>query len=135
MDLNAPFSNVRNKDRDAFTRVLVLELLFRRILRWELRGRFGRSWHTKLDKYSDEIETRRRRERLLGPIEPTSSDLAFLGLPEVVELVFGDLWGSLFRPVFDGNRHYKHAPLRDVVIVRNKVAPVSSGEGSISPMR
>lgn len=125
---------MRQSDRDAFVQLFELEVFLRRVLRWELRGRYGREWLLKLGDLTAVINERRARERELSPLDPKCSDLAFLGLPEVIQLMFVELWDQVFRGVFANRRNLRHSPLRDVVAIRNKVAhfrPLNSTDASL----
>ena len=119
-----PGLRLRPEDKRAYQLVFSHELLLRRILRWELRGGFGALWYAQLGSYAGEIETRMRSERSKGLLDPFVSELAYLDLSDLADIVCGLQWDGVFAKIFATTlpKHLMRQGFRDVVAVRNKVA-------------
>ncbi len=106
------------------------ELLLRRILRWELRGEFGSQWYGELGSYAGEIDARILADRTRGLLDSLVSELAYLDLSDLADIVCRQQWESIFSKMLGNSlpKHQLKQKFRDVVSIRNKVAhfrPVS----------
>ena len=128
-----PTLPVRLTDERAYCQIFNHELLLRRVLRWELRGCFGRLWYQRIGRHGVSIEERIRSEKEHGWYDPQVSELAYLGLREIIDIVCGLQWNAIFSKMFRHRlpKHLLKNGLRKVVGMRNKVAhfrPVMSTE-------
>lgn len=123
---------LREADQDAYKDILYFETLFRRLIRWEVRGAHGRRWLLALDVLQGKIEERIQAEKRLGAYNPDSSELSYLSLAELIEIVFGYLWRDCFQQVLNNKKHIRNDPCRALNAVRNKVAhfrPIDQNDG------
>jgi hypothetical protein len=112
---------VRDADREAYERVSTFENLLRRVLRWELRGSFGRDWFSKLEAYGVLINNRIANEKSASAYNEDHSDLAYLDISELLDLIFDKFWQSNFKAIVNHQR-LKHKTRDTVLRVRHKVA-------------
>ena len=112
---------VRLFDSKAYENIYLFEILLRKVLRWELRGVFGRNWLSELGRFGTVIVDRIDREKRLGAYNADHSDLAYLDLSELLDLVFEKFWEPIFSAIL--KRKNLQVPLRrQIVAIRNKVA-------------
>lgn len=107
---------------DAYRRISDFELLLRRILRWELMSENGRSWLTCLEKNYGEIESRIAYEKKKGVYSEDSSELSYLTLQELINIIFYDFWKGKFDQILNYDRGMLSILSRQIVPIRNKVA-------------
>ncbi len=113
---------LREADQSAYKKVLFFEILLRRVIRWEARGARGRQWLGAFGELHDRIEDRIQSERRSGSFNSHSSELSYLSLSELFEIVFDCLWEECFQQVLSNKRHIRINPCRGLNAVRNKVA-------------
>jgi len=113
---------LREADQGAYRKILYFEVLLRRLIRWEARGVHGRSWLLALDTLQSKIEERIQAERQLGAFNPDSSELSYLSLAELIEIVFSYLWRDCFQQVLNNKKNIRNDPCRALNAIRNKVA-------------
>ena len=107
----------------AFEELEKFEVLLRRFVRWQLIGKHGRSWLTKIgDSYYDLILKRIEAEKRQGLYWARSSELSFLTLSELISVIFRELWDSSSRAVFSEDYGLKSSLQRTVVPLRNRIA-------------
>jgi len=122
---------LRDADYDAYRKVLFFETLLRRVIRWEARGIRGRQWLAAFGPLQDKIEQRIQAEKSSGSFNPHSSELSYLSLSELLEIIFHVLWRDCFQRVLGNKKHMRGDPCRGLNNVRNKVAhfrPVDPGD-------
>jgi len=123
---------LREADETAYKRVLFFEILLRRIIRWEARDAHGRRWLLALGDLQGTIEDRIQFEKRTGFYNPHSSELSYLSLSELLDIVFDRLWDQRFRTVFRSKKQMRNGSCRELNCVRNKVAhfrPVDVKDG------
>lgn len=108
-------------DSKAYESVYSFEILLRKVLRWELRGCFGRNWLSQIGVCGTAIIDRIDREKKFGVYNPDHSDLAYLDLSELLDLVFDFLWTPIFSSILK-RKHLQDPLRRQIVAIRNKVA-------------
>src|ERR1700674_275586 len=113
---------LREADESAYRRVLFFEILLRRAIRWEARGARGRQWLGAFGELQDRIEDRIQSERRSGFFNSHSSELSYLSLSELLEIVFDCLWQECLQQVLSNRKHIRFGPCRGLSSVRNKVA-------------
>src|SRR4051812_25659434 len=113
---------LRGADRDAYKKVLFFEILLRRIIRWEAREARGRQWLSALGDLQDSIEDRIQSEKRLRSYNSHSSELSYLSLSELLEIIFRVLWKECFQHVLSDRKHMRAKPCQGLNAVRNKVA-------------
>lgn len=107
--------------QQGFDEVFTFELLLRRMLRWELMAQEGRSWLVNNNLF-DLIDDRVRSDRQAGVFGGQASELSYLSLSELINLIFRDFWRPIFYDIFGGSVGYRNTMLKLVVPLRNKVA-------------
>lgn len=112
---------VRDDDIQAYERVSSLENLLRRVLRWELRGSFGREWFSKLGAFGSIITDRIANEKIALAYNADHSELAYLDFNELLDLIFDQFWKTNFEAILV-HRRLKAIARSKIVTVRNKVA-------------
>lgn len=113
---------LRDADLNAYKKVLFFEILLRRVIRWETRGNRGRAWLGAFGKLQDRIEERIKSEKAFGSFNAHSSELSYLSLSELLEIIFDAFWLDCFRRVLANKRQIRINPCRGLNNVRNKVA-------------
>jgi len=108
----------------AFTNVSRFELMLRRVIRWEMMRRFGRGWFINLGGVYDQISNRIIRDKKAGIYSNKSSELSYLGLTELSDLIFKVMWKDIFSKPFSHDRGLMNVILGSIVPLRNKVAHV-----------
>jgi hypothetical protein len=106
----------------AYREVRELELLLRRVVRWELMAAYGRQWLNALDDLSEAIQERARKEKIADLYDGNSSELSYLSLGELLHFIFRRKWQEIFKKVFTDDRGLERELFREIVPVRNKVA-------------
>jgi len=109
------------RPQDLYLNIATFEVLLRRVLRWELMRTGGRRWLLKLGPKFDEIERQISYDKKNGN-RPSTSELSYLGLRELITSLFDDLWESHFDSVFARQRSFKTHLLREITPLRNKIA-------------
>lgn len=126
---------LRSTDQRAHEQVFTHEVFLRRILLWELRGAFGPKWYSQLGSHTTEIEDRIRIEKRQNIFDSQVSELAYLGLSDLADIVCRLQWDTIFGRVLRGTpKHLVKQELRSIVAMRNKVAhfrPVTSYEAEV----
>lgn len=119
-----PTLKLRELDKQAYEEVFNHETLLRRVLRWELRGHFGRQWYGELGRYCSRIEEQIQSEKAKSCYDPRVSAFGYLGLSDSTELITGRHWEGIFKLIFSGSvpKHTIKSGLRSMIGVRNKVA-------------
>lgn len=108
-------------DKNAYAEICQMEVLFRRIIRWELSGRYGRAWVTKIgDELYEKLQNNIEFARKEGNFNSETSVLTYLFLSDLINFMFRDGW-HVFSEVFDKKRDYQKE-LGHLKIIRNKVA-------------
>lgn len=107
---------------DAYKIIADFEILLRRILRWELMSEKGGGWLTSLQKNYDEIESRIAHEKRGGIYSENSSELSYLTLQELLNLIFRDFWRHKFDEILNYDKGILSLVIKNVVPLRNKVA-------------
>lgn len=115
-------SEVGDSGALAYLEVRELELLLRRVVRWELMARYGRQWFNALDELSEVIQDRERVEKLANLYDGNASELSYLSLGELLNLIFRRKWHEIFRSVFTNERGLEKELFREIIPLRNKVA-------------
>jgi hypothetical protein len=122
---------LRDADYDAYKKVLFFEILLRRVIRWEARGIRGRQWLGAFGPLQDRIEDRIKAEKSSGSFNPHSSELSYLSLSELLDIIFDMFWRDCFQRVLGNKKHMRGDPCRGLNNVRNKVAhfrPVNAND-------
>lgn len=72
---------------EAFEVLGDFEVMLRRLVRWELRARFGRRWLVELEYLAEVIENNRRGEVRRGFQDRASSELSYLALTDLFKIL------------------------------------------------
>jgi len=107
---------------DAYKRISDFEILLRRVLRWELMSEMGGGWLICLQRNFDEIESRIAHEKKSGIYSENSSELSYLTLQELLNIIFRDFWRHKFDEILNYDRGIFSLVIKQVVPLRNKVA-------------
>ena len=125
--------SARSLDIQCYADISDFEVTLRRVVRWELMTKYGRSWLTETGGYLDLINDRIAAEVRRGITRGSSSYLSYLTLGELQALIFKDFWQNSFSNIFDGKKSLQKELLDRVMPVRNKVAhfrPITNAEYS-----
>jgi hypothetical protein len=125
--------SARSLDIQCYADISDFEVTLRRVVRWELMTKYGRSWLTETGEYLDLINDRIAAEVRRGITRGSSSYLSYLTLGELQALIFKDFWQNSFSNIFDGKKSLQKELLDRVMPVRNKVAhfrPITNAEYS-----
>jgi hypothetical protein len=107
----------------AFTKIAEFELMLRRFVRWQLISKYGRGWIAQLsDEHYQLIEKRIQAEKKQGIYWSKSSELSFLSLGELIQLIFRELWRESARTILNDDYGLRTALQGTVLPLRNKVA-------------
>jgi len=98
------------------------ELMLRRLIRWEMTGKYGRLWLFKLGNQLDTISRIEAYEKRLNLYEPSTSELSYLSLTELLSIIFLDQWRGLFEDVFGNDKGLAKRIQYSIVPIRNKIA-------------
>ncbi len=116
---------------ECYANISEFEITLRRVVRWELMTKYGRSWLTELDGYLDLINDRIAAEARKGMARGSSSYLSYLTLGELQTLIFKDFWQNFFSIIFQGKKSLQRDLLNLLLPVRNKIAhfrPITHSE-------
>lgn len=113
---------LRDADYNAYKKVLFFEVLLRRVIRWEARGIRGRTWLNAFGRLQENIEDRIKAEKTFGSFNSHSSELSYLSLSELLDIIFDVLWSECFQRVLANKKHIRLNPCRGLNNVRNKIA-------------
>lgn len=122
---------MRSLDIQCYADISDFEVTLRRVVRWELMTKYGRSWLSETGEYLDLINDRITAEVKKGMTRGSSSYLSYLTLGELQALIFKDFWQNSFANIFDGKKSLQKDLLERVMPVRNKVAhfrPITNSE-------
>jgi len=125
--------STRSLDIQCYADISDFEITLRRVVRWELMTKYGRSWLSETGGYLDLINDRIAAEVKKGMTRGSSSYLSYLTLGELQALIFRDFWQNSFANIFDGKKSLQKELLERVLPVRNKIAhfrPVTNEEYS-----
>jgi len=125
--------STRSLDIQCYADISDFEITLRRVVRWELMTKYGRSWLSETGGYLDLINDRIAAEVKKGMTRGSSSYLSYLTLGELQTLIFRDFWQNSFANIFDGKKSLQKELLERVLPVRNKIAhfrPVTNAEYS-----
>jgi len=107
----------------AFSKIAAFEVMLRRFVRWQLISKYGRSWITQLsDENYQLIERRIQTEKKQGIYWSRSSELSFLSLSELIQVIFRELWRDSARTILNDDYGLRAALQGSVLPLRNKVA-------------
>lgn len=123
--------STRSLDIQCYADISDFEIALRRVVRWELMTKYGRSWLSETGGYLDLINDRIAAEVKKGMTRGSSSYLSYLTLGELQALIFRDFWQNSFANIFDGKKSLQKELLERVLPVRNKIAhfrPVTNEE-------
>ena len=123
--------STRSLDIECYINISEFEVTLRRVVRWELMTKYGRSWLSETGEYLDLINDRIAVEVKKGMTRGSSSYLSYLTLGELQALIFRDFWQNSFANIFDGKKSLQRALLEKVMPVRNKIAhfrPITNSE-------
>lgn len=125
--------STRSLDIKCYADISDFEVTLRRVVRWELMTKYGRSWLSETGSYLDLINDRISAEVKRGMTRGSSSYLSYLTLGELQALIFKDFWHNSFAYIFAGKKSLQKDLLERVMPVRNKIAhfrPVTNSEYS-----
>jgi hypothetical protein len=84
---------------------------------------YGNEWITYLgDDFYKIIENRIKQEKINGQYSKKSSDLSYLTLYELIQLIFERQWQSSFKYVFNSDVGIKNQLKNSILPLRNKIA-------------
>ena len=127
----SPIGLCHDLDRTCFALLFEIENYLRLVLRWELRGRFGKEWLGILPAdVKSNAKARVAQEREIGYLDPRKSSLlSYLNLSELKDLIVeSSLWNSCFK-FYWPPQEVVRTEFRKLLAIRNKSAhfrPVTS---------
>jgi hypothetical protein len=106
-----------------FQKIAKFEILLRRFVRWQLMALHGKGWLISIgDHYYEQIESRISIEKNQGIYWSKSSELSFLTLRELINIIFNELWKTSAKDILENDYGLKSALNHSIVPLRNKVA-------------